>query len=87
MKLSKTNKFKKHYKQRVLEKDDKIFIYVLSRLLKEEELEDKFRNHRLIGKLKDFRGCHLRSDLLLIYQVLDDEVMLVDIGSHSQLFG
>lgn len=84
--LTTTRKFLKNYKSRVSEKDDKIFQYVVDKLLKGEKLEKKYREHQLTGKLKDFRECHLKGDLLLIYQVFEDEIRLIDIGSHSQLF-
>lgn len=46
------------------------------------------KDHQLTGSLKDFRECHLATDILLIYQI-DKGILvltLVNIGSHSQLF-
>jgi len=40
----------------------------------------------LQGKLKDFRECHIKNDLLLLYKIDNDSLILVDIGSHNQLF-
>lgn len=85
-KLTTTRKFLKHYKKRVSEKNDEIFKYVVEKLLKGEKLERKFKDHQLSGQLIEFRECHLKSDLLLIYQVFEDEIRLIDIGSHAQLF-
>ena len=67
-------------------KDDKIFEHVLGKIVKNDPLDKNFKDHRLIGKLKDFRECHLKNNLLLIYQTLDNEIRLVDIGTHAQLF-
>lgn len=86
IKLSKTNNFKKHYLERVKPKDDKIFTYVLDKLLNSQTLDKKFKDHILIGNLMNLRECHLKPDILLIYQLLDDELRLIDVGSHSQLF-
>ena len=86
MRVSKTRNFKKHYKQRVVERDDKIFEYVVSKIIKHEPLEKNFKDHNLMGQLKDFRKCHLKNDLLLIYQILDNEIRLIDIGTHADLF-
>ncbi len=49
---------------------------------------EKYKDHKLIGEFKDYRECHARPDLLLIYQILDDELVLVliNIGSHSELY-
>jgi len=45
-----------------------------------------YRDHALVGDWKDFRDCHLRPDLVLIYRKPDDRVLqLVRLGSHSQL--
>lgn len=46
------------------------------------------RDHQLKGPLKAYRECHIRPDVLLVYQKRENELVLVliDIGSHSQLF-
>ncbi|MUU69568.1 type II toxin-antitoxin system mRNA interferase toxin, RelE/StbE family [Helicobacter pylori] len=36
--------------------------------------------------IKDFRECHIKPDILLVYLVKDDELILVRLGSHSELF-
>ena len=45
----------------------------------------KFKKSFKKLRLKD-KECHLKPDLLLIYRVYRDEVQLIDIGSHSELF-
>ncbi|OGM93994.1 hypothetical protein A2524_01730 [Candidatus Wolfebacteria bacterium RIFOXYD12_FULL_48_21] len=52
-------------------------------------LDKKYRDHQLKGKLGDYRECHVLNDLLLMYRIEEDELLLtlIDIGSHSQLFG
>ncbi|WP_157808194.1 type II toxin-antitoxin system mRNA interferase toxin, RelE/StbE family, partial [Helicobacter pylori] len=42
----------------------------------------------LKGGLKDFRECHLKPDLLLVYQIKKPKntLFLVRLGSHSELF-
>ena len=48
----------------------------------------KFKDHQLIGQFKNFRECHLASDILLVYTKDIDVITLelVDIGTHSGLF-
>ncbi|MHB1680942.1 MAG: type II toxin-antitoxin system RelE/ParE family toxin [bacterium] len=88
MKLSKSNRFKKHYPKRVKnQEDDVIFSSVIENLLNQKPLETKFKDHKLTDDFNHCRECHIKNDLLLMYQVLDDELRLVDIGTHSQLFG
>lgn len=63
---------------------------VLDKLTAKEELESKYRNHKLIDN-KNYKSCyecHIHPDWLLIYQYNDYELLLllVDTGSHSELF-
>ena len=42
--------------------------------------------HALTGDWKDYRDCHVKPDLVLIYQKPDADVLrLVRLGSHSEL--
>jgi len=53
-----------------------------------EVIPSEFRDHKLVGNMKDFRECHLAPDVLLIYQIDEDILVLtlVNVGNHSQLF-
>jgi mRNA interferase YafQ len=43
-------------------------------------------DHPLSGEWKDFRDCHIKPDLLLIYRKPDKtNLELVRLGSHSEL--
>ena len=61
---------------------------VITKLVNAEELEEKYKDHNLIGNYLGCRECHIKPDLLLIYRVDDDilELALVRVGSHSKLF-
>ena len=60
---------------------------IMSRLSFEENLEPKHRDHLLIGNYVGYRECHVTPDLLLIYKVIDDEIIHFHrAGTHSQLF-
>jgi mRNA interferase YafQ len=75
-----TSQFKRDYKKRAHEKG-------LSDLLsKGHPLDARFRDHPLKGGYAGCRECHLKPDLLLIYIQTDDELALVRLGSHSDLF-
>lgn len=54
-----------------------------------EKLPERFRDHELAGNLKGSRECHILPDLLLIYRIFNDILILelVDTGSHADLFG
>lgn len=50
--------------------------------------ESKYKDHKLTGNYKDFRECHIKPDLLLIYQKQDEILTLtcINLGSHHKLF-
>lgn len=67
---------------------DASFIEVLYKLLNDEALAEKYRDHALIGNWVGYRECHIKPDLLLIYKLSDENTLrLARIGSHSELFG
>ena len=66
---------------------DKLFL-VIEKLANLEKLDDKYRDHSLIGEYKGLRECHIEPDLLLIYYIENNTLTLVlaRLGSHSDLF-
>jgi len=49
-------------------------------------LPRRYFDHPLAGEWKDYRDCHIRPDLILIYGKPDDKNLeLVRLGSHSEL--
>jgi len=86
-KLFKTNQFKRSYKKlKLTDNEDLAYIDIVYNLLCGIELISKYKDHQLKGDMKDFRECHIKPDLLLIYIIDIDTLKLVDIGSHSDLF-
>ena len=59
---------------------------IIGRLVNEEQLEERFRDHKLSGEWEDFRECHIEPDWLLIYRIDGDEITFVRTGAHSDLF-
>ncbi|EPH5975297.1 type II toxin-antitoxin system YafQ family toxin [Campylobacter upsaliensis] len=61
---------------------------IIERLSNDETLEAKYKDHALKGNLKTFRECHIKPDLLLIYQKLEKELILhcINVGKHSEIF-
>lgn len=57
-------------------------------LAKGETLPEKYKNHPLKGTLKGFYDCHVLPDLVLIYRIEKDRLVLLlfDIETHSNLF-
>ncbi len=61
---------------------------VVEKLANGEALEAKFRDHDLTGNYAGCRECHVEPDWLLVYEVVEDVLvlMLYRVGSHSELF-
>lgn len=79
--------FLKYYKNNLIDLDK--LDLIIDKIANGEKLEEKYRDHKLQGDMKDFRECHIAPDILLIYKIEKQELLLVlfNIGSHSELFG
>ena len=87
LKPSYRNEFKKELKQQEKRgKNLQTFLSVAKKLINEEPLEAKFRNHKLSGNFKDRWECHLEPDWLLIYFLTNEEIIFERTGTHSDLF-
>lgn len=61
---------------------------IVELLANEVPLPEQFKDHNLSGNYNGFRECHIAPDWFLIYQVNNNELVLVlsRTGSHSDLF-
>ena len=85
-----TNRFKKHLKliaKRNLDNVRKIRD-VVNLLQKGESLDARFKDHALVGNWIGHRECLVLPDLLLIYKIEENILILelVDTGTHSDLY-
>jgi len=55
-------------------------------LANEKQLAEKYQDHQLTGNYKGSRECHVKPDVLLVYNVNGKILTLQRIGSHSELF-
>lgn len=85
--IFRTTQFKKDYKKlntqhQNLTKD------IISQLVLQKALQPKHKDHKLIGNFKGYREYHIKPDLLLTYKIDNNvlELVLMRIGSHSELF-
>lgn len=84
-----TGQFKRDLKlSRKQGKDAEQLFAVIERLANGEPLDAKYRDHSLTGNYKGCRECHIEPDWLLIYEIIDDVLVLVlnRVGSHADLF-
>ncbi len=84
-----THKFQKDVK--LLQKrgyDMSKLTEVIKLLANGETLPDKHKDHTLIGNYINCRECHIKPDWLLIYEIIDEQLILTltRTGTHSDLF-
>ena len=62
------------------------FIYFLGCLRDGRKLPPESKDHALLGQYRDCHELHLGGDMLLIYMKSQQELILLRIGTHAQLF-
>lgn len=88
--IERTTQFKRDYKR---EAKGRYRLELVSALVEtihllahDHVLPQRYFDHPLAGQWSDFRDCHIRPDLVLIYQKPNVEILrLVRLGSHSEL--
>ena len=63
---------------------------IIADLAADKPLDPSCRDHELGNNWSGFRDCHIRPDLVLIYQKTDAEIRILRLerlGSHAELFG
>ena len=88
--LKRTTAFKRDY-QRIKagrHRDcDELLSEILMLLAEDSPLPEKHQDHALVGNWSDYRECHIKPDLLLIYRKAEDNgLKLIRLGSHSELY-
>jgi mRNA interferase YafQ len=59
---------------------------IIKKLVNEERLDARNKDHKLIGNYKGRRECHIEADWLLIYKLTDSEIIFERTGTHPDLF-
>lgn len=79
--------FEKHFKQRISpqEKLIKQFKERLA-LFMAGKLGNPLHDHALTGKLAGKRAFSVAGDIRVIYIELEDSIVLLDIGTHNQVY-
>lgn len=92
LKLEFTGRFKKDYKTMIKRGvNPKKLEELLVLLCNEQTLPESYMDHNLVNSrnYKDMRECHIEPDWLLVYQIVNDTLILklIRTGIHSDLFG
>jgi mRNA interferase YafQ len=87
--INRTRSFKRDTKRIVktlgLENTERMIADILTSIIT-GSLQPKHRDHSLTGEWQGCRDCHVKSDLLIIYEIINDTLTLHRLGSHSELF-
>lgn len=79
--------FEKHFKKRVFPNTK--LLEKFNRRIKtffENPNDSSLRNHRLIGDKNEYLSFSITGDIRVVYKVEGETIVLLDIGSHSQVY-
>ena len=88
-KIKVTNRFKRDIKLAKKQgRSVENLFEIVQKIANGETLELKYRDHALSGNFKNARECHIEPDFLLIYEKIENVLVLslIRAGSHSDLF-
>ena len=87
LKFRNTKQFRKDLKRMIKSgKNVDKFREVAEKLIQEVPLEKQYKDHKLMGRYKGRRECHLEPDWLLIYYIKKETITFVRTGTHADLF-
>jgi len=82
-----TKQFKKDIKRaKKRGKNLEKFKFVARTILEGKSIDPLNRDHKLIGKYRGRRECHIEANWLLIYKKEPDRIVFERTGTHSDLF-
>ena len=87
LKLFRSKTFLKEYKN--IKFTDKLYfkyMMFVTTLLREEKLPVEALDHSIKGQYLKYREFHISGDLLIIYNIDEETLKLICIGSHTKLF-
>lgn len=86
LEFKRLNSFKKDYKY--LSKKHYNFdtlLRVLEILQNQQQLSNKYKNHYLKGNFKGLQECHIDNNMILLYKVEDNILVLIKLGTHKDV--
>ncbi|AWX13547.1 type II toxin-antitoxin system mRNA interferase toxin, RelE/StbE family [Mergibacter septicus] len=64
----------------------KRFTEVFNLLINGKPLPEIYKDHALSGNMQGIRDCHIYNDLILLYEIKEDVISFIRLGSPSELF-
>ena len=62
------------------------FVQFIHCLKEDKPLPEESKDHALLGQFLGCREFHLGGDVLVIYLTINNDIVLMRLGSHAQLF-
>ena len=85
--LKTTSSFRKDYDRRETDEDAMRLVHTVFYLFEHDlPLPASLRDHKLAGRLSHCRECHIRPNLLMIYEPINSTIRLHRLCNHSELF-
>ena len=85
--VRRTSQFKSDVKRQVKRgKDLSALRKLIEQLVQHGSLAANYHDHPLVGGYNGARECHIETNWLLIYEINQEELILIRTGTHSDLF-
>ncbi len=85
--IRRTTQFKKDVKRAKKRGKDLVKLKrLIETLMRGMPLAEKYRDHALGGTYQGTRDCHIEPDWLLLYELTEEDLVLIRTGTHSDLF-
>jgi len=88
-KIKQSTQFKKDYKKIINNQKLKSELREILNIINVwKPIPSKYKDHKLKWDYKTIRECHIRPDFLLVYEINNDELilLLLRLWSHSEIF-
>ncbi len=80
--------FKRNAKKHYLHLVGTEWAEVITCLVNRIPLPEKYQDHQLTGNLREYRDCHVKNDLVLLYKISANDTVLElhYLDTHSEVF-
>ncbi|HEX5152436.1 MAG TPA: type II toxin-antitoxin system mRNA interferase toxin, RelE/StbE family [Parafilimonas sp.] len=86
-KIEFSNPFKKSFKKTVSKNADVAFAVMQKLFIMSQEINHpSLKLHKLKGALSNYYAISIEYDLRIILEISDDKIILVDIGTHDEVY-
>ncbi len=63
-----------------------LLLEVIMQIYSGHSLSSKYQLHSLVGQYSNSFECHIKPNWLLIFRLVENELILIRTGTHSDLF-